>query len=204
MIGDNENILHSKGLVELHVCLDACEIHVHELQGHVHSDWTQRSLWNGLLKGAAMWIPPNHSFTILDQRWPQESLLCESQCSSLTLMSSIPMNAIQSDVALIRGYHKCGHAHHLHFRGHIQVQQIFIQYQTILYASLTFRVLSQQLTEQSVSLWKWYLPAHSELLFACSQHGVRVLQLRPVHHVHRSQLCGLEACILSRPFVLLP
>ena len=77
MIGDNENILHSRGLVELHVHLDACEIHVHELQGHVHSDGTQQSLWNGPLKRTEMLTPPDHSFTILDQH------------SSLALMSGI-------------------------------------------------------------------------------------------------------------------
>ena len=179
MIGENENILHSRGLVELHVCLDVCEIHVHELQGHVRSDGTQWSFWNGPLEGVAMLTTPNYSFTILDQCQPPESLLGESQCSSLTLMSSIPMNAVQSDMVLVRRHHKCGHTLHLSFRGHIQVQQIFIQDQTISYskehASLAFHLPSQQLTEQSVSLCRRYLPTHSEPLFACSQHGVRVL-----------------------------
>ena len=90
MIGDNKNILHSRGLVELHVHLDAHEIHVHELQGHVHSDGTQQSLRNGPLKSTAMLTPPDHSFTILDQQRPPESLLGKSQHSSLTLMSGIP------------------------------------------------------------------------------------------------------------------
>ena len=208
MIGDNENSLHSRGLVELHVCLNAREIHMHELQGHVCSDGTQWSFWNGPLKGAAMLTPPNHSFTILNQCQPPESLLGKSQCSSLTLMSSIPMNAVQSDTALVHRHHKCCHTLRLSFRGHIQVQQIFIQDQTISYSkehmSLAFHVPSQQLMEQSVSLWRWYLPTHSEPLFACSQHGVRVLQLHPVHHMHRSQLHGLEACLLPKPFMLLP
>ena len=122
-----------------------------------------------------MLTPPNHSFTILDQCRPPESLLGESQCSSLTLMSSIPMNTIQSDTALVCRHHKCGHTLCLSFRGHIQVQQIFIQDQTISYskehAFLTFHVPFQQLTEQSVTLWRQYLPTLSEPLFACSQHG---------------------------------
>ena len=208
MIGDNKNILHSRGLVELHVHLDACEIHVHKLQGHIHSDGTQRSFWNGPLKGTAMLTPPNHSFTILNQHQPPESLLGESQCSSLTLMSSIPMDTVQSDIALVHRYYECNHTLCLSFRGHIQVQQIFIQDQTISYskehASLTFHVPSQQLIEQSVSLWRRYLLTRSEPLFACSQHGVRVLRLRPVHHMHRSQLHGLKACLLPELFMLLP
>ena len=144
--------------------------------------------------------PPDHSFTILDQCRPPESLLGESQHSSLTLMSSIPMNTIQSDTVLVRRHHECGYTLHLSLRGHIQVQQTFIQDQTILYSkehvSLAFHIPSQQLVEQSVSLWRWYLPTCSEPLFACSQHGVRVLQLCPVHHVHRSQLHSLKACLL--------
>ena len=181
---------------------------MHELQGCRHSDRTQRSFWNGSLEGTAMLTPRNHSFTIFDQRWPPESLLGESQCSTLTLMSSIPMNTIQSDTALVRRHHECGHALRLSFKGHIQVQQIFIQDQTISYskehAPLAFHVPSQQLMEESVSLWRRYLPTHSEPLFAHSQHGVRVLRLCPVHHVHRSQLCSLKACLLPEPFVLLP
>ena len=97
MISDNKNILHSRGLVELHVHLDVCEIHVHKLQGCVCSDGTQQSFRKGHLESTAMLTPPDHSFTILDQRWPPESLLGESQCSSLTLMSSIPMNTVQSN-----------------------------------------------------------------------------------------------------------
>ena len=130
MIGDNKNILHSRGLVELHVHLDACEIHVHELQGHIRSNGTQQNFWKGPLISTAMLTPPDHSFTILDQCRPPESLLGESQRSSLTLMSSIPMNAVQSDTALVRRHHKCSHTLRLSFRGHIQVQQTFIQDQT--------------------------------------------------------------------------
>ena len=158
---------------------DACEIHVHELQGCVCSDGTQRSFWNGPLKGTAMLTPPIHNFTILNQRRPPESLLGESQCSSLTLMSSIPMDAVQSDTVLVHRHYECGHAICLSFRGNIQVQQIFIQDQSISYSkehvSLAFHVPSQQLTEQSVSLWRWYLLIHFEPLFACGQHEVRVL-----------------------------
>ena len=109
MISDNKNILHSRGLVELHVHLDAPEIHVHKLQGHVHSDGTQWGFGNGPLKSTAMLTPPDHSFTILDQHWPPESLLGESQRSSLTLKSSIPMNTIQSNMVLVRMHHECGH-----------------------------------------------------------------------------------------------
>ena len=176
MIGDNKNILHSRGIVELHVHLDACEIHVHELQGHIHSDGTQRSFWKGPLKSMAMLTPPDHSFTTLNQRRPPESLLGESQCSSLTLMSSIPMNTIQSNMALVRRHHECGHTLRLSLRGHIQVQQTFIQDQTILYskehASLAFHVPSQQLTEQSVSLCRRYLLTRSKPLFAWGQSPV--------------------------------
>ena len=179
MIIDNKNILHSRGLVELHVHLNAHEIHVHELQRCVHSDGTQQSLWNGPLESTATLTPPDHSFTILDQRQPPESLLGESQHSSLTLISNIPMNTVQSDTALIRRHHECGHTLCLSFRGHIQVQQTFIQDQTISYfkehAFLTFHVPSQQLTEQSASLWRQYLLTCSEPLFACGQHGVRDL-----------------------------
>ena len=203
MIGDNKNILHSRGLVELHVHLNAREI-----QGHVHSDGTQRSLQNAPLKSTATLTPPDHSFTILDQRRPPQSLLGESQYSSLTLMSSIPMNAIQSDTVLVHRHHECSYTLCPSLRGHIQVQQTFIQDQTILYSkehvSLAFHVPSQQLVEQSVSLWRQYLPTHSEPLFACGQHGVRVLQLHLVHHVNRSQLHGLKVCLLPEPFMLLP
>ena len=208
MISDNENILHSRGLAELHVHLDAHEIHVHERQGCVHSDGLQWSFWNGPLKGTAMLTSPNHSFTILDRCQPPESLLGESQCSSLILMSSNPMDAVQSDTALVCRHYECNHALCLSFRGHIQVQQIFIQDQTISYSkehtSLAFHVLSQLLMEQSVSLWRQYLLTHSEPLFACGQHGVRVLRLHPVNHLHRSQLHGLKVCLLPEPFMLLP
>ena len=160
------------------------------------------------LKSTAMLTPPDHSFTILNQHRPPESLLGESQCSSPTLMSSIPMNTIQSDTSLVHRHHECGHTLCLSFRGHIQVQQIFIQDQTILYSkehtSLTFHVPSQQITEQSVSLRRWHLSTCSESLSACGQHGVRVLQLCPVHHMHRSQLRSLKACLLPEPFMLLP
>ena len=134
MIGDNKNILHSRGLVELHVHLNAHEIHVHKLQGHVHSDGTQWSLQNAPLKSTATLTPPDHSFTILDQRRPPESLLGESQHSSLTLMSSIPMNTIKSDMVLVHRHHECGYTLRLSLR----VQRAFSFFAYCLFYFLTY------------------------------------------------------------------
>ena len=121
VVSYDKDILYPGWLVEFHISLNTCKIHVHKLQQHICPDGAQWSLWDCTFKGATPLTAPHHGFAILCHIWPPELFLGRAECPQLTLMSCISVDAIQSNPMLVCWHNKGMDTLHFSLGGGIQI-----------------------------------------------------------------------------------
>ena len=102
MVCHHKDILHHRGLIQLHHGLDAGVVKMHKLQWSICSNQTEGSPWHLPLECLAAWASPHYSSAIFSHHGPPEPLLCEGQGPLLSLMASIPVYSVKHHVALSR------------------------------------------------------------------------------------------------------
>ena len=113
VISDHQHIFDAGQFVELHGRFHTSEIYVDELQWCMCPNWTQGSLWYGLIKDVAPLATSNQSSTVFNHYGPSESLLCEGQCPLLILVSCVTLNSIKCHMMLISQNQKGQNPFHL-------------------------------------------------------------------------------------------
>ena len=100
MVSYHKDILHHRGLIQLHRGLNAGVIEMHELQWSIRSNWAEGSPWHFSLECLAARASPHYSSAILSHHGPPEPLLSESQGPLLALMAGIPMYTVKRHAVL--------------------------------------------------------------------------------------------------------
>ena len=107
MVSHHKDVLHHRGLIQLHRGLDAGVVKMHKLQGSVHSNQTEGSPWHFSLEHLEARASPYYSSAILSHHGPPEPLLCEGQGPLLSLVASVLMYPIKRHAVLSHGDDKC-------------------------------------------------------------------------------------------------
>ena len=94
VVGDDEDILDTGWLVELHGGFHSCEIHMDELQQCMGPNRAETHLGYSLLKSTALLAASYQGVTVFDHHRPPEAFLCQGQHALLPLMSCIMMYTI--------------------------------------------------------------------------------------------------------------
>ena len=76
MVCHHKDILHHRGLIQLHHGLNAGVVDMHKLQQSIFLNRTEGSPWHLSLERLAMWAFPHYSSAIFSHHGPPEPLLC--------------------------------------------------------------------------------------------------------------------------------
>ena len=173
MIHHHKDLLHHRGLVQLHHGLYTGVVYVHQLQWGIHLDWTKGSPRHLSLKCSAAQASPHYHVAILSHHRPPKSLLSESQGPLLALMTGIMMHTIECQAALTHRYNISQDSLCLTLQGCAHVHETLAKDGTFAnmeehLALLHLSLHSKALLEEGIPPWKQHVLPEMEPLVAHS------------------------------------